>query len=223
MLINRGRARRAAQRFVDLALNEQDFRTGACNRHRSAAKNDLLGTRRAGARSSFRAVGARAWPMAIRFRCAFISTERHEHRAAAGRQPAEDAGRFSAERAPGDDRRIARKKSSRWRRNCRCKCGSNSSPRWSRGRSRRKMLYNPRTRFIDYVVPGVIGLILQLHHRDADGLHDRARTRIRHALSIDGHVTAAARNRDRENPAVPRHFDLAHSRHHCCSPAGIFT
>ena len=26
----------------------------------------------------------------------------------------------------------------------------------------RKVLYNPKSRFIDYVVPGVIGLILQL-------------------------------------------------------------
>ena len=36
-------------------------------------------------------------------------------------------------------------------------------------------------------------------HRDADGLHDRARARGRNALSIDGDFAAAPRNRDREN------------------------
>ena len=29
-------------------------------------------------------------------------------------------------------------------------------------RTRSKLLYNPKSRFIDYVLPGVIGLILQL-------------------------------------------------------------
>src|SRR3954452_8954182 len=52
----------------------------------------------------------------------------------------------------------------------------------------------------------------------ADGhahrLHDRARARIRHPLPTDGHVPAAQPDRDRENSALSRDFNSAHSFYH---------
>ena len=55
----------------------------------------------------------------------------------------------------------------------------------------RQVLYNPKTRFIDYVVPGLSLAHSPIADGDADGLHDRARARIGNALSIAGHIVAA--------------------------------
>ena len=55
-----------------------------------------------------------------------------------------------------------------------------------------KRLYNPKSRVIDYVVPGHHWADSAAADSHADGLHDRPGTRVRHALPVDGHVAAAS-------------------------------
>ena len=72
----------------------------------------------------------------------------------------------------------------------------------------RMVLYNPKARFIDYVIPGIIGLILQLltvtlmactiaRERESGTLYQLMVTSLE-----------ARRNRDRKNPALSRRSPL---------------
>ncbi len=76
------------------------------------------------------------------------------------------------------------------------------------------VLYNPDERFIDYVLPGVIGIILQLitvtlmactiaRERESGTLYQLMVTSLRRR-----------RNRHRQNPALPRDLGLPGSGHH---------
>ena len=89
-------------------------------------------------------------------------------------------------------------------------------------KTERKILYNPESALHRLRLPGCDRAHFATDHGDADGLHARARTRGRHALSIDGDVAAAPRNRGRENHSVSGYFHRAHSRGSFCSRAGIF-
>jgi hypothetical protein len=82
---------------------------------------------------------------------------------------------------------------------------------WS---AKRIVLYNPKERFIDYVIPGIIGLILQLltvtlmactiaRERESGTLYQLMVTSLE-----------ARRNRDRKNPAIPRSLDCNHRGDH---------
>ena len=86
-----------------------------------------------------------------------------------------------------------------------------------------KILYNPKTRFIDYVVPGVIGLILQLitvtlmactiaRERESGTLYQLMVTSLRRREIVIGKIL----------PYLAISI-CADSRHHSCSRAGIFT
>ena len=82
------------------------------------------------------------------------------------------------------------------------------------GRRKTHVLYNPEERFIDYVVPGVIGIILQLltvtltactiaRERESGTLYQLMVTSLRRE-----------RDRDRQDSALSRDFDSPHSGRH---------
>ena len=55
-----------------------------------------------------------------------------------------------------------------------------------------KRLYNPKSRVIDYRCARNYRTNFAIAHSHADGVHYRARARIRNALPIDDHCSAAA-------------------------------
>src|SRR6266496_1232552 len=54
-------------------------------------------------------------------------------------------------------------------------------------------------------------------------MHDRARTRVGHALPVDGDLTAAERDRNRENAALSGGFDVPGHRDHGGEPVALWS
>ena len=88
-----------------------------------------------------------------------------------------------------------------------------------------KILYNPKTRFIDYVVPGVIGLILQLitvtlmactlaREREAGTLYQLMVTSLRRREIVLGKIIPYLV----VNRALPNHFIRLHFPVHSMIP-----
>ena len=77
-------------------------------------------------------------------------------------------------------------------------------------------LYNPKLSFIDYVMPGIVGLILQLTYGDFNCEHSHARTRSRNVISVAGHSTSPVGDRHRESVTLPCHFDVFDRQHDRC-------
>ena len=123
---------------------------------------------------------------------------RHEYRRRAGGPRAGRPRRnSSSSRARADDRRPARGSVSRWARSCPVEVRKQFDSAMTPWELTKKILYNPKERFIDYVLPGIIGLILQLltvtltactiaRERESGTLYQLSVTSLRHSEIVIG-------------------------------------